>query len=44
MFCHRNTVRYRLGRLRDLTGRSVHHPAEAAELLLALETVGLQGS
>ncbi|MEV0826218.1 helix-turn-helix domain-containing protein [Nonomuraea rubra] len=43
MLCHRNTVRYRLGRLRDLTGRSVHHPAEAAELLLALETAGLQG-
>ncbi|MFE3454279.1 helix-turn-helix domain-containing protein [Nonomuraea sp. NPDC059194] len=43
MFCHRNTVRYRLGRLQDLTGRSIDHPAEAAELLFALETVSLQG-
>jgi hypothetical protein len=42
LFCHRNTVRYRLGRLETLTGRSVHHPREAAELFLALETVRLR--
>ncbi|WP_157253999.1 PucR family transcriptional regulator [Nonomuraea typhae] len=38
LFCHRNTVRYRLGRVKELTGRSVDHPREAAELFLALET------
>ncbi|GAA4053721.1 hypothetical protein GCM10022248_21270 [Nonomuraea soli] len=41
LFCHRNTVRYRLGKLHELTGRSVDHPVEAAELLLALETITL---
>ncbi|MEV4895963.1 helix-turn-helix domain-containing protein [Nonomuraea sp. NPDC055795] len=39
LFCHRNTVRYRLGRVKELTGRSVDHPRQAAELFLALETV-----
>lgn len=43
LFCHRNTVRYRLGRVEALTGRSVDHPREAAELFLALETVRLGG-
>ncbi|MFI6484560.1 helix-turn-helix domain-containing protein [Nonomuraea sp. NPDC050663] len=41
LFCHRNTVRYRLGKLQELTGRSVDHPVQAAELLLALETITL---
>ncbi|MFI6297799.1 PucR family transcriptional regulator [Nonomuraea sp. NPDC050790] len=39
LFCHRNTVRYRLGRVKELTGRTVDHPRQAAELFLALETV-----
>jgi hypothetical protein len=34
---HRNTVRYRLRRLEDLTGRSLSQPAGVAELHLALE-------
>ncbi|EXG82865.1 PucR family transcriptional regulator [Cryptosporangium arvum] len=41
MFCHRNTVRYRLSRVEALTGRSVDRPREAAELLFALEAVAL---
>jgi PucR C-terminal helix-turn-helix domain/GGDEF-like domain len=34
---HRNTVRYRLRRLEDLTGRSLSQPTGVAELHLALE-------
>ena len=34
---HRNTVRYRLRRLEELTGRSLARPAGVAELHLALE-------
>jgi DNA-binding PucR family transcriptional regulator len=34
---HRNTVRYRLRRLEDLTGRSLAHPLDLAELHVALE-------
>jgi len=34
---HRNTVRYRLRRLEDLTGRSLAQPTGIAELHLALE-------
>lgn len=34
---HRNTVRYRLRRLEDLTGRSLSQPTGVAELYLALE-------
>lgn len=36
---HRNTVRYRLRRLEELTGRDLGHPVQAAELYLALEGV-----
>ncbi|MBO3749370.1 helix-turn-helix domain-containing protein [Streptosporangiaceae bacterium NEAU-GS5] len=36
---HRNTVRYRLRRLEDLTGRSLTRPIGVAELHLALEAV-----
>jgi hypothetical protein len=37
MHMHRNTVRYRLRRLEQLTGRSLAHPTGLAELYLALE-------
>jgi len=43
MHCHRNTVLYRLGRIADLTGRSVSRPAEASELFAALRAVRLGG-
>ncbi len=33
---HRNTVRYRLGRLQDLTGRDVARPSQLTELDVAL--------
>jgi len=36
---HRNTVRYRLKRIEDLTGRSLSTPLGTAELHLALEAV-----
>jgi hypothetical protein len=44
---HRNTVRYRLRRIEDLTGRSLVQPTGTAELHLALEAARihhLQGS
>jgi PucR-like helix-turn-helix protein/diguanylate cyclase with GGDEF domain len=37
LFCHPNTVRYRLQRIEHLTGRSVRAPIELAELCLAFE-------
>ncbi len=43
MHCHRNTVLYRLGRIAELTGRSVAKPAEASELYAALRAVRLGG-
>ncbi|MFJ4840623.1 helix-turn-helix domain-containing protein [Streptomyces sp. NPDC088746] len=43
LFCYRNTVNYRLSKLQELTGRSVRHPTEAAELFFVLETINLQG-
>ncbi|MBO0851137.1 MAG: helix-turn-helix domain-containing protein, partial [Pseudonocardia sp.] len=36
LYCHRNTVRGRLRRFSELTGRDVTIPAEAATVLLAL--------
>lgn len=36
LFCHPNTVRYRLRRIAEQTGRSVEHPSDAAELSAAL--------
>jgi DNA-binding PucR family transcriptional regulator len=41
---HRNTIRNRLRRLEDLTGRSLANPLDLAELHIALEcarTLGL---
>jgi hypothetical protein len=43
LHCHRNTVLYRLGRIADLTGRSVSKPIEASELYAALRAVRLGG-
>ncbi|GAA3641096.1 PucR family transcriptional regulator [Microlunatus ginsengisoli] len=37
LFLHRNTVRYRLRRLEQLTGRDLADPAELAEIRVALE-------
>jgi DNA-binding PucR family transcriptional regulator len=39
---HRNTVRYRLRRLEDLTGRSLSQPTGIAELHLALEATRIR--
>ncbi|GAA3723068.1 PucR family transcriptional regulator [Gordonia hankookensis] len=40
---HRNTVLYRLRKIRDLTNRSVDKPVDATELYLALRSVQLLG-
>jgi hypothetical protein len=37
LFCHPNTVRHRLRRIEERTGRSLNDPHAVAELLLALE-------
>jgi len=39
LFCHPNTVRHRLRRIEERTGRSLGQPREVAELCLALEAV-----
>jgi hypothetical protein len=41
LYCHPNTVRHRLRRIEQLTGRSLTSPRAAAELCLALEGVRL---
>jgi DNA-binding PucR family transcriptional regulator len=41
LYCHPNTVRHRLRRIEQLTGRSLNSPRAAAELCLALEGVRL---
>ena len=37
LFCHPNTVRYRLHRIEQRTGRSLARPRDVAELSLAFE-------
>jgi sugar diacid utilization regulator len=37
IFCHPNTVRHRLRRIEELTGRSLSRPTDLAELCLAFE-------
>jgi sugar diacid utilization regulator len=37
IFCHPNTVRHRLRRIEELTGRSLSRPLDIAELCLAFE-------
>ncbi len=43
LYCHRNTVRNRLQRLEELTGRSLENPRGLAELFVASEAVTLLG-
>jgi hypothetical protein len=38
LFCHRNTVRHRLHRLEERTGRSLTDPLEMSELCIALQS------
>jgi DNA-binding PucR family transcriptional regulator len=40
---HRNSVRYRLRRLEELTGRDLARPIDAAEVFLALECARILG-
>jgi hypothetical protein len=40
---HRNTVRYRVRRLEEVTGRDLARPVDAAELYVALECVRILG-
>ncbi|MEV6054464.1 helix-turn-helix domain-containing protein [Streptomyces sp. NPDC052107] len=40
LHCHSTTVRYRLRKLEDLTGRSLQTPGDTAELVAALRAVG----
>ncbi|MFJ9175098.1 PucR family transcriptional regulator [Streptomyces sp. NPDC102360] len=41
LHCHPNTVRYRLNRVRELTGRSLNDPRSLAELVTATDAVRL---
>lgn len=44
LYCHANTVRYRLRRFEEKTGRRLERPADVAALCLALEARGVQPS
>jgi DNA-binding PucR family transcriptional regulator len=44
LFCHPNTVRHRLRRIAEATGRSFTAPRDIAELCLALEAAQQQKS
>jgi DNA-binding PucR family transcriptional regulator len=39
LYCHRNTVRHRLIRIKQLTGRSVDDALGAVELYIAVQTL-----
>lgn len=41
LYCHRNTVRYRLHRLEELTGRALRDPRAVADLAVALHALRL---
>jgi sugar diacid utilization regulator len=43
LYCHPNTVRYRLHRIEERTGRSLSAPRELAELCLAFEVYQTSG-
>ncbi|TSD98113.1 PucR family transcriptional regulator [Skermania sp. ID1734] len=42
LHCHPNTVRYRLNRIRELTGRSLSDPLALAELAAAVQAVRMK--
>lgn len=44
LYCHPNTVRHRLHRIEERTGRSLNDPRSVAELLLALEAARTVGA
>jgi hypothetical protein len=44
LFCHRNTVRNRLRRIEELTGRSLGDPRGIAELYVAAKALSLLGA
>ncbi|MFS8198187.1 helix-turn-helix domain-containing protein [Streptomyces sp. CWNU-52B] len=43
LFCHRNTVRYRLRHIEELTGLHLKDPRDSAQLYLAVQTLTHQG-